>query len=250
MIVYLAGFKTIEKTWNNSTKDIYLLSSFWEHKNGTFGEYVTQDKHILDSGAFSAINDKTGKYKNFDWDEYVKKYIAFIKHTKQKLFFELDIDCVIGLNKVEYYRKQIEDAIGIPPIVCWHSNRGADNWIKNCEDYPYVALGTTKANNDGKKIRANPEILNWFINHAHRNNAKIHGLGFTSVPWLKKLKFDSVDSTTWINGGKFAELTIFNNGEFINRRPLINQRGINPNGRLINNFEQWVKFQKYAKINL
>jgi hypothetical protein len=70
------------------------------------------------------------------------------------------------------------------------------------------------------------------------------------VPWLKKLKFDSVDSTTWINGGKFAELTIFNNGEFINRRPLINQRGVNPNGRLINNFEQWVKFQKYAEINL
>ena len=37
MIVYLAGFKTIEKTWNKPTNDIHLLSSFWEHKNGKFG---------------------------------------------------------------------------------------------------------------------------------------------------------------------------------------------------------------------
>ena len=58
MIVYLAGFKTIEKDWITPIKDIYLLSSFWEHKSGKFGDYVKQEKHILDSGAFSAINDK------------------------------------------------------------------------------------------------------------------------------------------------------------------------------------------------
>jgi hypothetical protein len=79
MKIYLAGFKTIAKKYTKSTKDIYLLSSFWEHKGGTYGEYVNQDNHILDSGAFTAINDKTGKYKNFDWDNYCDKYIAFIK---------------------------------------------------------------------------------------------------------------------------------------------------------------------------
>jgi hypothetical protein len=253
MIVYLAGFKTIEKTWNKPTNDIHLLSSFWEHKNGRFGEYVTQEKHILDSGAFSAINDKTGKYKNFDWDDYVKKYIAFIKHTNQKLFFELDIDCVVGLNKVEYYRKQIEDAIGIPPIVCWHANRGADYWIKSCENYPYVALGTTTASNAGKKIRANPKILHWFINHAHKNNAKIHGLGFTSIPMLKELKFDSVDSTTWLGGGKFGYCYPYSNG---NITQLTKKQTGNEFNRAktielnIYNFQQWVNFQKYAEHNL
>ena len=251
MIIYLAGFKTIEKTWNKSTDGIYLLSSFWEHKTGKFGNYVTQDKHILDSGAFSAINDKTGKYKNFNWDEYVKKYIAFIKHTKQKLFFELDIDCVVGLQKVEYYRKQIEDAIGIPPIVCWHANRGADYWIKSCEDYPYVALGTTIASNTGKKIRANPKILHWFINHAHKNNAKIHGLGFTSTPWLKELKFDSVDSTTWNVGGKFGNVVVFDKDGFPTQRYKTDKTKKAITNKINNyNFEQWVKFQKYAENNL
>jgi hypothetical protein len=249
MIVYLAGFKTIEKTWNKPINDVYLLSSFWEHKSGKFGEYVKQERHILDSGAFSAINDKTGKYKNFDWDAYVKKYISFIKHTEQKLFFELDIDCVVGLKKVEYYRKQIEDAIGLPPIVCWHANRGADYWIKCCEEYPYVALGTTTASNAGKKIRSNPKILHWFINHAHKNKAKIHGLGFTSIDWLKELKFDSVDSTSWLSA-QYGQLYHFNNDSM----KQISKKGYKLIGKTtkyhIPNFEQWVKLQKYALTNL
>ena len=250
MIVYLAAYKSLEGHWNKPTDDIYLLSSFWEHKTGKYGEYVTQEKHILDSGAFSAINDKTGKYNNFDWDAYVKKYIAFIKHTNQKLFFELDIDCVVGLQKVEYYRKQIEDAIGIPPIVCWHANRGADYWIKCCEEYPYVALGTTMASNAGKKIRSNPKILHWFINHAHKNNTKIHGLGFTNIKLLYELKFDSVDSTSWISGQKFGIIHNWNGERMIQFKREKGQRMINPELRLKHNFEQWVKFQKYAENNL
>jgi len=251
MKIYLAGFKTIEKTYNKPTDDIYLLSSFWEHKNGKYGEYVTQEKHILDSGAFTAINDKTGKYKNFDWNEYCKKYIAFINHTKQKLFFELDIDCVVGLQKVEYFRKMIEDGTGIAPIPCWHSNRGADYFIKCCEEYPYVALGTTTANSDGKKIRNNPKVLHWFIEQAHKNNAKIHGLGFTSTPWLKELKFDSVDSTTWNVGGKFGNVVLFDANGFPTQRYKSDK---NKKAKTIElnhfNFEQWVKFQKYADKNL
>jgi hypothetical protein len=250
MIVYLAGFKTIEKTYQKPTTDIHLLSSFWEHKTGKYGEYVTQEKHILDSGAFSAINDKTGKYKNFDWDAYVKKYIAFIKHTNQKLFFELDIDCVVGLKKVEDYRKQIEDAVGIQPIVCWHANRGAEYWIKCCEDYQYVAVGTTTASNAGKKIRSNPKILHWFINHAHKNNVKIHGLGFTSIPMLSELKFDSVDSTTWLTA-QYGELSYFNKNNQIDK---IRKKGMRLKGKTsdyhIHNFNEWLKFQKYAIHNL
>jgi hypothetical protein len=251
MKIYLAGFKTIEKYYTETTQDIYLLSSFWEYKNGKYGQYVLQDRHILDSGAFTAINDKKGKYKNYDWDSYLKKYIQFIKQTNQKLFFELDIDCVVGLKKVEDYRKQIEDAIGIAPIVCWHQNRGPDYWIKSCEDYDYVALGTTQASNIGKKIRANPNVLNWFIDNAHKNKAKIHGLGFTSAPWLTKLKFDSVDSTTWNVGGKFGNAIVFDkNGLPTQQYKNENKRVKDSAGLNVFNFNQWVKFQKYADNNL
>lgn len=251
MIIYLAGFKTIEKIYHKSTKDIWLLSSFWEHKNGRYGEYVTQDKHILDSGAFSAINDKTGKYKNFDWDNYVKKYISFIKYTRQKLFFELDIDCIVGLKKVEDYRKKIADETGIMPIVCWHGNRGKEYFEMMSKTYPYVALGTTRASVAGIKMRNKPMILKWFIDTAHKGGAKIHGLGFTSTPWLKLLKFDSVDSTTWNVGGKFGNLVVFDKNNFPTQRYKANKsKKAITNDINIYNFEQWVKFQRYAERSL
>jgi len=248
MIVYLAGFKTIEKHYKEPTKDIWLLSSFFEHKNGKFGDYVYNEKHILDSGAFSTFKD-IEKAKLFNWDDYVKKYIAFINHTKQKLFFELDIDAVVGLKKVEYFRKQIEDGTGIQPIPCWHSNRGWDYWLKCCEEYPYVALGTTKANADGKKIRANPMILKNFIDTAHKQNAKIHGLGFTSIPYLHELKFDSVDSTTW-NVGKFGNVCFFQNNQYSKQWKPANIKVKDMTGLHLYNFNEWVKFQKYAEHNL
>ena len=109
MILSLAGYKPCAKRWNLDTKDIYLLSSFWEHKSGHYGGYVCQEKHILDSGAFSAFS---GKNNSFDWDGYVKKYADFVLKNNIQRFFELDIDVVVGLEKVEYYRKYLEDRTG------------------------------------------------------------------------------------------------------------------------------------------
>ena len=102
MILYLAGYKPCARRWCMDTSDIYLLSSFWEHKSGRYGSYVLQEKHILDSGAFSAFS---GKNNGFDWDSYVRKYADFILKNNIQKFFELDIDVVVGLRKVEYYRR-------------------------------------------------------------------------------------------------------------------------------------------------
>lgn len=78
MILYLAGFKSSARRWKLDTSNIYLLSSFWEHKSGKYGEYVKQEKHILDSGAFSAFS---GKNNNFDWDTYVKSMQTLLFRT-------------------------------------------------------------------------------------------------------------------------------------------------------------------------
>jgi hypothetical protein len=248
MKVYLAAYKNIEKYYKEQTDDIYLLSSFFEHKSGKFSDYVYQDKHILDSGAFS-----TFKYpeeaRKINWNRYVEKYIRFINLTKQKLFFELDIDCVVGLEKVEYYRKKIEDGTGMQPIPVWHFERKWDYFEYMCENYPYVALGTVPITDQGKVIRKNPIILKKFINTAHRNKVKIHGLGFTLTPYLDRLHFDSVDSTTWINGCRYGELYAFKNGVMKQYHPA-GKRINDYKEANIHNFNEWVKFQKYAEQNL
>lgn len=120
MILYLAGYKPCARRWCMDTSDIYLLSSFWEHKSGRYGSYVLQEKHILDSGAFSAFS---GNNNGFDWDSYVRKYADFILKNNIQKFFELDIDVVVGLRKVEYYRRYLEDKTGRKPIPVWHASR-------------------------------------------------------------------------------------------------------------------------------
>lgn len=244
MIMYLAGYTPWNKRWNFDTSDIYLLSSFWEHKTGRTPAFVRQERHILDSGAYSAFS---GKNNSFDWDGYVKKYADFIIKNNIKLFFELDIDVVVGLEKVEYYRHYLEDRAGRQPIPVWHSNRKQDYFLMMCENYPYVAIGTTPTMEEGKRIRKNPMILKWFIDEAHKAGAKIHGLGFTSPLYLPYLKFDSVDSTTWLSGGRFGQVFTFEDGHLNVCTPPKGKRAVHANIVNRHNFNEWVKYQKYAE---
>ena len=55
-------------------------------------------------------------------------------------------------------------------------------------------------------------ILKWFIDQAHSAGIRIHGLGFTSSKYLPYLKFDSVDSTTWLSGARYGQIYKFDNG--------------------------------------
>ncbi len=244
MIVYLASFKTIEKHYKKNTRDIYLLSSFAEHLSGNFGGYVLQEKHIVDSGAFSAM---TGTLKNISWEEYTLKYMNFLRKTKQELFFELDIDSIVGYEKVKKYREIIEQGTGKPCIPVWHRTRGKNEWLNLTEKYNYVAVGgfVTK---EIKKTEY-PIILPWLLATAKRNNCRVHGLGFTGFKDLPKYKFYSVDSTTWVNGCRFGEMVFFNKG----RMKKYSRSGyrVKDNYKAhIHNFEEWVKYQKYALLNL
>jgi hypothetical protein len=249
MKVYLAGFKTLEKHYEKDISKVNILSSFFEHKNGKFGDYVYSENHILDSGAFSFFGGK-----KVDWQNYTNKYCDFIKKTNQKLFFELDIDSLTSLKHAENLRTEIEQKTGKQPIVVWHPSRGIDYWYKMCEEYNYVAISASGAY-QSKWTRTEKGISAMFkmLSIAKKNNTKVHGLGYTVMKNLSNLQFDSIDSTTWLNAGKFGELQWFENGK-INKRQAIqeNKKTIKSKQTemLINNFEEWIKFQKYADENL
>lgn len=190
-----------------------------------------------------------GSHKGgINWDEYVEEYAAFINRWNVQLFFELDIDSVVGLTEVERLREKLEALTGKKPIPVWHRNRGKEYFIKMCENYPYVALGgiVTKEIDRKKYETAFP----WFIKTAHDHKCKIHGLGYTTVANLKKYHFDSVDSTAWLYGNRGGYLYKFNP-----RTGLLEQLGkegcrLKSREGAVNNFNEWVKFGKYAENHL
>lgn len=243
MKVFLAATKGMKKHAHKLRESKYILESFYDVEEWQMPYLKSCEMFLLDSGAFTFMN--TGK--KVDFDSYTDKYIDFINHHDIKYFFEMDIDSVLGLPKVEELRKRIERRTGKQPIPVWHFNRGKEDFIQICKDYPYVAFGGLIT--DGLSKSDLYKYMPWFINTAHEHGAMIHGLGFTATKDLHRFHFDTVDSSTWINGGRFGNVCVFRDG-VIKQLHDSSKRVIDSEGIMIHNFETWCKFQRYAETKL
>lgn len=193
---------------------------------------------LLDSGAFTFINSKKAKTSAFD--EYLKGYINFINKYDIKHFFELNVDSIVGYDKVLEYRKRLEYETGKKCIPVWHRTRGKGEYYKMCEDYDYIAIGGLAI----KEIKKSEyKFLNTLCKIAKERDCKVHGLGFTPRN-AENYKFYSCDSTSWMNGGRFAEVHTFDQGRIksqsFKNKGLVNRKELD---KL--NIKEWIKYQKY-----
>ena len=244
MKVFLAATSSREAMGDELLEIPYLLESFYSLQNEkTLKRIIKHNKEnfLLDSGAFTFMSG-TGKA---DFDEYLTKYIDFINKYDIKYFFELDVDSVVGYDKVKEYRKRLEKETGKKCIPVWHKSRGKEEFLKMCDEYDYVAIGGIVT----KEITKDQyPFFTWFLNEAHKRGCKVHGLGFTATKELHKYHFDTVDSTNWLSGGRFGQLHTFN-GRYIESKSYKNKRAVY---KAIDshNLKEWVKFQRYAEKNL
>lgn len=247
MRVYFAGCggmmrQILETKTEQKLSQLYLLQTFAKREQWFTPYYKKVKDVILDSGAFTFMAG--ADVSKIDWDEYIERYAHFIKETGVKHFIELDIDVIVGYEEVKRLRKKLILLTNKQPIPVWHKTRGKEEYIKMCEEFPYVALGGFAIKNWQKK---DYRYIPWFINEAHKHNAQIHGLGFTSTSKLDKYHFDSVDSSTWTVGGRIGCAYKFVNG----RIKLI----LRPEGTRVadrqklaeHNFNEWEKYQRYAE---
>lgn len=218
-----------------------ILQSFYYCDDLTVNTIIPQCKNfMLDSGAFTFFS--AGGV--VDWNDYIKRYAQFITKNNIKLYFELDIDKLIGYDKVLYYRKKLEDLTGRPCIPVWHKSRGQKEFIKMCEEYDYVSIGGIVSKEITQKEY---KFFPYFIKTAHEHGAKIHGLGFTNLKGLTQYHFDSVDSTSWVSGNRFGSVYKFNGKTMLKYDKPQGQRLADPKAVALHNFMEWVKFQKYAE---
>lgn len=251
MKIYLAGIppwredglydKTIVKHRPFILESFYYVNADTERLLPHYGDF------LLDSGAFTFMQDNSA---HLDWEAYIERYAAFIKRNNVTKFFELDIDSVVGYEKVKEYRKKLESLTGRQVIPVWHKNRGLDEWKKMCEEYSYVALGATGKNEDSTWTKKNPEVLNYFITTAHKSKCKIHGLGFTRLNFLERMHFDSVDSTAWTGGNRFGFVYKFDGRTMQKIECPRGKRLADPKKVALINYTEWLKFQKYAEVHL
>lgn len=248
MQMFLAGIQGKRKAFvlppiPEEKKKLYILESFVYVDEWTTSLIPAFKSFLLDSGAFTFMQEAT---ETPNWEGYVTRYAEYINQNKIDHFFELDIDVIVGLKKVEALRKMLERLTGKQPIPVWHKDRGQDYFTGMVKDYPYVALGGIVTN---EFKRNEQKFFPWFINKAHENGAKIHGLGYTNLTGITKYKFDSVDSTSWLYGNRGGFLYKFN-GKTVVKVHAGPGMGLKAREAAIHNFNEWVKFQQYAEKHL
>ena len=225
--------------------------NFWNFKRLVSFVYISEDEaknlhlyndYILDSGAFTYLNQAKG---NVDWDNYIENYAKFINKYNANKFIELDIDPIVGLKEVERLRYKLEKLTGRQSLPVWHKSRGKDYWIKMCKEYNYIAIGGIVT----KEIKSTEyKYFHYMLKVAHDNNCKVHGLGFTNMKGMNEYKFDSVDSSAWTSGTRFGHVYKFNGRTMLKFSKKPGQR-VKSHITAMNNFREWVKFANYMEKN-
>lgn len=155
---------------------------------------------LLDSGAYSA---KT-QMKKIDIDEY----IAYIKQNQDVFdkYFNLD---VIGNGDKSYQNFLYMRSKGLKPIPVWHAETDPiflEHYLKVSD---YIAIGAISVMSNERTIRSLDSVwADYLTDEDGMPLCKIHGFGLTSIFIMRRYPWWSVDSTSWVQFGRYGVILI------------------------------------------
>jgi len=186
--------KGIKMKWN-------LMSYYYIKKREGLAEFIRDNSEeiLIDSGAHSFQ-----KGTQVNWDTYTREYANFIKRFDRENvigYFEMDVDNIIGYQKVLELRRVLE-LVSDKIIPVWHKNRGISEYQKMCQDYAGKIVAITGFKNED--IKDDQYLM--FLKYAKKYNCKVHCLGMTRTKILDKVPFDYVDSSSWVQSSIFGRI--------------------------------------------
>lgn len=183
-------------------KLLWNLMSFYYIKGKRKLAEEIRDKSeliMIDSGAHSFQ-----KGTKVNWEEYTRQYAQFIKEFDRPNvvgYFEMDVDNIIGYDKVLELRAILE-SVSDKIIPVWHKNRGLDEYKKMCKDYAGKVVAITGFKNED--IKDHQYLM--FLKYARKYGCKVHCLGMTRKKILDEVPFDYVDSSSWRQDGIYGRI--------------------------------------------
>lgn len=183
-------------------KLLWNLMSFYYIKGKRKLAEEIRDKSeliMIDSGAHSFQ-----KGTKVNWEEYTRQYAQFIKEFDRPNvvgYFEMDVDNIIGYDKVLELRAILE-SVSDKIIPVWHKNRGLDEFKKMCKDYTGKVVAITGFKNED--IKDHQYLM--FLKYARKYGCKVHCLGMTRKKILDEVPFDYVDSSSWRQDGIYGRI--------------------------------------------
>lgn len=156
---------------------------------------------FLDSGAFSAMT------QGVDIDIY--QYIDFIKRNKKYIEVYANLD-VIGCAEGTWKNQKIMEKAGLNPLPVFHYKED-EKYLKRYlkRGHEYIALGGL-VTGERKTMRGFfDRMFSKFL--CGKNGmplVKVHGFGMTSLDYMLRYPWYSVDSTSWVVTGRMGGILI------------------------------------------
>lgn len=161
MKIFLSALENAQASGKNGVPVAYLLAKKFKMNYNLMSFYYMKNKLklakfirdntkeiMIDSGAHSFQ-----KGKKVDWDLYTEQYADFIKHFDRENvigYFEMDVDNIIGYDKVLELRAKLEK-VSNKIIPVWHKNRGLEEFKKMCQQYAGKIIAITGFKNEDIK---------------------------------------------------------------------------------------------------
>lgn len=242
MKLCLAGLNAIREGTYALLNDVpFILESFYYIQDYQIPLIHSAELFLLDSGAFTFMSNSK---KAVDWDAYIDRYAAFVVEHDVKHYFELDIDAVVGYERVKEMRRKLESKTCRPCIPVWHKGRGVEEFKRLARDYDYIAIGGIVSK---EFERDEYPLFKKLCAYANQQGTKVHGLGFTPAD-VTEYGFYSCDSTSWNAISRFGTLYKFTGDRVVNMTPqgkrVVKSKYVQGE---VHNIREWIKYQNYLR---
>jgi len=222
MIIYLGGadsaVQALKRTnlWDGYTRRDFL-ATFHNKQQIRFIEENHEDlNHIfIDSGAFSFMNStfrgQPDYYKKPEHKEFFEEYCDWVRKWSDKITVYAVLD-IIGNEDETFKQTDRMEKMGLTPLPIFHLTSPTWKYLEHyIEKYDYLGIGgAVRAGGDMTTSRR--EVMFKKIYEKIRNlkpDLKIHALGITSVPFLKKYEVYSCDSVSWAMSAAMGGVLFF-----------------------------------------
>ena len=160
-------------------------------------------KIFLDSGAFTMFT-KGIKIELSEYADYIKTNADWI-HVSSNLD-----EIGRGKEQESWDNQKTLERLGakIQPV---HHARDNDKWLLKyiAEGYDYIFLGGMVAEKTNYLHEWLDHVWGKYLTKKDGTaRIKVHGFGITSTAVIRRYPWYSVDSTTWLNGGRFGEILL------------------------------------------
>ena len=155
---------------------------------------------MIDSGAYSAHMKGTF----IDIDEYIDFIYEIKEDFPHAVYINLD---VIEDGKGSYRNWMVMREQGLEPIPIWHVQTPIKYLKRYLEATNHIGIGAIANMSSARRMEALDRIWDRYLVGPDRMPLyKVHGMGITSFPLMRKYPWYSIDSTSWLQISMYGHI--------------------------------------------